>query len=347
MYDPTGVQTQPTTLFSLQYLRGVAALMVVWHHAQGQLPEVGKFIPFDFGSAGVDIFFVISGFIMVVTTSGKEAGAWPFFRRRLIRVVPLYWLLTLLMVGAWSVYPSLFRSLTVSLETLVMSLLFIPHFSLSHPEHTWPLLVPGWTLNFEMYFYALFACCLWLPERVRYTALILFLFGSVSVGLAYGPFESALARTYTSWSLLEFAGGMLLATTLKNRIGVAWPAWISAGFLAAGVTLLVADTYEAIGALQRPVGAVACVLGTLSAGYLAKQWNPGILAGDASYSVYLSRLFTLGVLRSVWRLAFPTENSWILAWCYMGLSLLCCLIVGILCHRYLEKPIDRWLRSHW
>src|ERR1700731_4366402 len=84
----------------IQYLRALAALMVVWHHGLNQVPGVARYIALpDFGPSGVDIFFVISGFIMLVTTAGQEVTPGEFFRRRVIRVVPLYWLMTLLMLA--------------------------------------------------------------------------------------------------------------------------------------------------------------------------------------------------------------------------------------------------------
>ena len=119
---------------SAQYLRGLAALMVVWHHARDQLVGLMQLFPNGIGAKGVDLFFVISGFIMYVTTANTQQSTLQFWWRRIKRVVPLYWFFTLLMVLLWIGRPTLFKTLSVSWETLIQSLFFIPHFSASFPD---------------------------------------------------------------------------------------------------------------------------------------------------------------------------------------------------------------------
>jgi exopolysaccharide production protein ExoZ len=160
----------------------------------------------------VDHFFVISGFIMAVTSLGSTQGPWHFWRRRFIRVVPLYWVLTFLMVSIWFLKPALFKTLSPSWSTLAQSLLFIPHFSVSFPDEVWPLLVPGWSLNYEMFFYAVFGFCLALPVRLRVVALSLFFLALVFAGYAFAPVASAAQRVYLSPLLLEFLFGVWIGT---------------------------------------------------------------------------------------------------------------------------------------
>ena len=83
------ISPRHTQILSIQYLRAIAALMVVWHHAAGQVSGMSAQVPYMFGTSGVDLFFVISGFIMVVTTSGSSTRPVDFWRRRIVRVVPL------------------------------------------------------------------------------------------------------------------------------------------------------------------------------------------------------------------------------------------------------------------
>ena len=177
---------------TIQYLRAIAAMMVVWHHAREQLPGLKFFFPSEFGPSGVDLFFVISGFIMVATTTGP-GRPFNFIARRLIRVVPLYWLLTCTMVAlAWKL-PQLFRTIDLAPAHVLQSLLFIPHYSPSFPGMAWPVLVPGWTLNFEMFFYAVFAATLSLAQPMRLWALAAVMSTLVIVGLSMGPFAGAMA----------------------------------------------------------------------------------------------------------------------------------------------------------
>jgi len=93
---------------SIQYLRALAALMVVWVHSLYMIPGVAEeFNAPNFGGAGVDLFFVISGFIMVVTTAEKDVTPMEFFCRRIVRVVPLYWLATLAMIAGAAISPNM------------------------------------------------------------------------------------------------------------------------------------------------------------------------------------------------------------------------------------------------
>ncbi len=174
-----------TLIHPIQYLRGIAALMVVWHHGVGQLATLETYFPFRFGTSGVDLFFVISGFIMVVTTAGRDVTPTEFIARRFVRVVPLYWVLTLALAATALVAPSLFRSVTLTAVSLIQSLLFIPHFSPSHAGMIWPVLVPGWTLNYEMFFYVVFAASLAFSHRLAILSITLAML--VASGYLLGP----------------------------------------------------------------------------------------------------------------------------------------------------------------
>ena len=325
-------------ILPIQYLRGVAALMVVWHHAAGQVAGMSALVPWRFGTSGVDLFFVISGFIMVVTTSGNGTRPVDFWRRRIVRVVPLYWLLTLLMVAIALVAPGLFKTLKVTPATLVQSLLFIPHFSQSFPGIVWPLLVPGWTLNFEMFFYAVFGLVLFLPERHRLLPLVAFFLVLTAIGLLFGPFSSAAAQTYTHPMLLEFAAGAAIAAWW---LGGRWrlpPAtsWI---LIAAGAVLLVLRDREPFGTSMQIVGAILVVIGALDARFAS--WRSPVLQalGDSSYSLYLTHIFTLGALRVLWGRVFTAPATLATTLAFMLLSLVVCAIAGWVVFRWVETPL--------
>ena len=110
------------------------------------------------GQAGVDVFFVISGFIMWMVTA-EPVGPAQFLWHRVVRIVPLYWIATLIMAAH--------RSSSVS--DTVNSLLFWPYRDAN--DELWPVLVQGWTLNFEMFFYLLFAAALIIPRRFQLLSL--------------------------------------------------------------------------------------------------------------------------------------------------------------------------------
>jgi peptidoglycan/LPS O-acetylase OafA/YrhL len=143
-------------LFNLHLLRVIAALGVVYFHTTS---EAGLRLDWDVGSRGVDVFFVISGFIIAYIGTTKPEQ---FFRRRLIRVVPFYWAATLVVFAAVTVAPHVFRTTTSSVPHLVTSLVFIPHELKGEMQ---PTLLLGWSLNFEMFFYVLFALALRISQK--------------------------------------------------------------------------------------------------------------------------------------------------------------------------------------
>lgn len=211
--------TSGSRVLSIQYLRGMAALMVVAYHASNRVAQ--NFSEntqqiFQLGHAGVDIFFVISGFI--IWTIGRNAPADPasFMLRRVIRLAPLYWMAT----GTWVVLLWVSGAQWISLDAghLLRSLFFIPHWSPTFPDTFWPVLVPGWTLLFEMFFYAVFSCVLVFDPRRRFAALVSMLFVLVATGFFFEP-EWMPAVAYTSPLLLEFVGGVFIAELWRHRSG--------------------------------------------------------------------------------------------------------------------------------
>ena len=144
----------PHEVKSIHYLRGLAALLVVFHHSIIQLAPVrDHYAHVEFGQAGVDIFFVISGFVIYLSNAKGRLGSGEFLKRRIIRIVPLYWLATLAVVAVAVVAPRFFATTTLTAQDVAQSLLFVPAYSAAFPGQIWPVLVPGWSLNYEMFFY--------------------------------------------------------------------------------------------------------------------------------------------------------------------------------------------------
>lgn len=331
-------------LLPIQYLRGIAALMVVWHHARTQVPAFSEFLPAAGGASGVDLFFVISGFIMQVTCSGVGQTSWQFFQKRVIRVVPLYWALTLLMVAVWALKPSMFKTLQVSAETLLLSLLFVPHFSLSFPSHPWPLLVPGWTLNYEMFFYAIFGASIFLRPNWRVAFVVLNLVILALSGWVLGPFDSAIAQVFTSQMMLEFASGILIALCWQRGV-LRLPYVLSLVCAGSGFLILLTGAGRALGVWSPLIAASLMVIGVLNVRVLSWRNDWLRILGDSSYSLYLTHLFSLGVLRIIWGGLFPTTPVLIDAILFMVVALLFCSAIGVIVYRFLETPITVNLRA--
>ena len=267
-------------LVGLQYLRGAAATAVVVLHAG----RTGW--DFHAGEAGVDLFFVLSGFLMVAIT-GPETRPLGFLADRLRRIVPVYWIATgVVLAGALAGF---FPNLRLQADHVVASFLFVPWRSPSD-GHPWPLLVPGWTLNYEMAFYLLFAASIPLGTQRRQAALLTALFVAlVACGILFHP-AGAIAATYTDPMLLEFIGGCWVGLSWKRR--VAWPGWLGkATMLLALAAILVGATLVSNQYRAATYGLPAVLL---LASVLAIERRKAIgirrlplFIGDASYSIYL------------------------------------------------------------
>ncbi len=321
-------------LVGIQVLRAAAALAVLLHHAFEKLG-----VRFAVGAAGVDVFFIISGFIILHSLHARPMAPGAFLWNRTARIVPLYWAVTLGITLIALLAPALMPGLRPDAWRLVASLLFIPH---HNPDgDIFPLLVPGWTLNYEVFFYALAALAWAAPVAWRLRIFFGALLALVAAGLVLRP-ENPVLATWTSGLLLQFAAGgalalafsrgvvpgravgaALLLTGIAGYAGLEWSAWYSERwrFLAWGLP------------------AFCIVLGALALEPRREAAWMGALRrlGDASYSIYL--LHTL-VVAAMFRLVAPhSPTAFVLA------AMAAAVLVGLASFRLFEQPVGRWLRG--
>lgn len=341
------------TVVSIQYLRGLAAMMVVYHHAISKIwymnPE--PFIPYSgFGGAGVDIFFVISGFIMWVTTASKSSSPAYFWYRRIIRVVPLYWFFILIIIVPKLFVPELFQSTQLNPDHIIKSLLFIPHFHPVVSDQIWPILIPGWTLNYEMFFYFLFGASLFLSQAARLPVLILTFLLLVSIG-QWMPSDNALLITYTDSLLLEFLAGIIIGVFYMR--GFALNPALARAVLAASIILFIGTETSILPGGARVVTwgipAILLVIATLSLERKGKISRHNILQkiGDASYSIYLSHILTIEVVESLWTKLDWQMETLATQLTFGFLCLVASVLVGFVAYSTIEKPSLKLLRPLW
>jgi exopolysaccharide production protein ExoZ len=338
------------TFLILQALRGIASCMVVLYHASESWSAAASgAYSFEWlgGAGGVDIFFVISGFVMAVSSIGKGSGpraAWHFFERRIVRVMPVYWLVTTFLV--LKVEMGMVRTgaiLThIPLKDGILSYLLIPY----NPEAS-PLLGHAWTLSYEMFFYLCLAIALWTRKNVP-IAMTAFLGLLVIVG-AFRTEHWPIITVLFSPFLLEFLAGLWLGfATIKGvRVGP----WIGGLLGAAALATMWFVPVRTI-LMQRLEWGVCALLIVQAAVALEPKmgrWMPrwALLLGDASYSLYLIHplllKFFVSLLTKVHvvvpgRVRFEDE----------GLTMVFCLVlsvvVGVGMYLLVESPINGGLR---
>ncbi|WP_426434911.1 acyltransferase family protein [Bradyrhizobium genosp. P] len=323
-------------LFSIQYLRAFAALGVVVFHAQGLThgPEL------IIGSAGVDVFFVVSGFVMWTVTAHRStqtpAG---FLLNRIIRIVPMYWFVTLSFVFAAVTFPALFPRQVVSIDHTLASLFFVPMRSPSNGG-IWPVVVPGWTLNCEMFFYAIFALALalFLEDTKRLIFLAAVFFALILAGRVYTG-SSPPIIFFTDPTMLEFPSGILLGRAFQqDRLPRLRWGYIS---LAVGLLLFLVSARLDIGSPRIVVWGIPAFLLVAGAVIIEDKRNVPVVPalavlGDASYSIYLTHTLTISAIEK-FKAHFSPASLFVA-------SLLLSALVGVAAWRLFERPFAEFLK---
>lgn len=301
-----------------------------------------------FGFAGVDVFFVISGFIMAKVTAGRFGStvvAMDFLGRRALRIFPLYWLCTAAIALALNVRPG---SLDPGLaeKSILQSLLLLP-------QEGGPLLVVGWTLTYELFFYTATAFSLVLRSRSRVPLLIL-AWAALLLLMQALPAQNPWSILLTSPLAFEFIAGAIAGMywhRLPDRqawtaiaCGLGW--MIAAGILLSGHPVYgQADGIRTI-AFGLPSALLVAGFARLEATGRIKPPHLAVMLGDASYSLYLTHLFVLSVSGRVWA-AFGATGTNVGNATFVISTFIACCGVALLVHRFVERPITSIGNRAW
>lgn len=370
-------------LNNIQALRAFAVLLVVGLHL---LAVEVKYSQFDvllptflrIGISGVDLFFVISGFIMVTVTAdlhgaqldasaplSRRVGAWRFLYMRLSRIYPLYWLVSAVVLVIFLSHPTFLNAPHFSVSFVIHSFLLLPQQGL-------PLLMVGWSLVHEMYFYLVFAIFLLLPRK--YLPYLLFAWLCVVIeGFRhvepFNPEQNPYTRFAFSPITTEFIAGCFLALFFENRTRKAGEKFVYPlalpSLLLGFVSLLLlwhyfsfnTETIDVIGWTRVYLFTLPYVLMIYGAVALEHngrehngQWTAPAFAvriGDHSYSIYLTHILVLSLCGRAWKTfawAGYIDNIIILSATMVGV-----LLCGRWCYNNVEKPLldlSRRLATH-
>jgi peptidoglycan/LPS O-acetylase OafA/YrhL len=339
----------------IQALRAAAALAVTWHHVLNDSLGLGDVTagaadaPGLSWDVGIDVFFVISGFVMVYSSESlftRPGASRRVLARRIARIVPLYWTATTAFLLIALLASRTINSQIGGAASVLASYFFIP----------WPrpdgLLRPvyslGWTLNYEMLFYAVFSLFLPLPRYRAAAGVGMVLLVGVAASQFIAPGQPPLAF-WTDPIILEFVLGMLVACMLRG--GVAPSPQIRVVILLVGVSVLLVlglrfpELHRCVrfGIPAALIVAAAALGAEPPMAKVAK--SPMLLLGDASYALYLVHPFPMRGLRLFWLKLHLTGTT--AAWSYAGVCCAIAVLAAIAVHVWFELPAtrtaNRWL----
>ena len=336
-------------LMSIQAARGIATFIVIVAHVQlyvagkMNLPDLMPF--YGVVAAAVDSFFVVSGFIMVYASErlfGQPGGMRIFFLRRLARILPMYWITTtFVVIYLIATYGSL-EAGGAPLSYVIASYLFIP---ITRPDG-WGTPVHGvaWTLNYEVFFYMLFGCFVFLSRRRIVIVLSTIFIALALASLAFGPFPNP----WGFWShplILEFALGMGLALAYRDGLRIGATAYWALLAVATAVLLWSAwrgdffppSANERLFIWGFPTFLIiAALVLSRTPALTGPFWRFCGFIGDTSYSIYLIHPLTITLPRLfLARTIAPADAPWL----YVALMMVLAFVPGILAYVYLEKPM--------
>jgi exopolysaccharide production protein ExoZ len=343
---------------SIQWLRGIAVLGVLFFHlsaAEKKYCTGTRLIPSgaDYGQCGVDLFFLISGFIIVSSTrkiQSSPASKLKFLWNRFTRIYPYYWVFFAIAFVLYKTKPSWINSSLKSPPDFISSFFLLPSASL-------PIVMVAWSLILEIWFYLVFSLLLGLRTRALIISFALWgaLCFAYNLGFANSSISSPLLDVIGSPFTIEFITGGAIAIycinansesrSLTTRLFVLF-ATIIAGYILT----------QAFNPLQSPGGLYRTVFFSVFLGSILLQsilidkFSKPInmpylkLVGDASYSIYLSHVLSISAIGRIY-LAAPipkASSSNAIALILMSTS---ALSLGILLHHFVEKPIIHFFRE--
>lgn len=339
------------TLRNVQAMRGFAALIVAAYHIQPMLnASFGTSLGFHFGAFGVDLFFVISGLVMYYSQAEMNRPIMPFVVGRLFRIVPLYWLVTLIMVLAYQIGFHPVGLGTFEPSMLLQSLFFVrTHF----PDGRHDLIFSiGWTLIYELFFYTLFALTFPARTHARSLALVSLTFALLIAITLVVPGLHPNIAFFGNPIVVEFlmGAGIALAARRYGRCDAAIPAWtrvLAVLAIAGGCGIVL--VLELYGGMGVPVAARGLVWGPPAAliigGAVALEKagrafaNRGVLLlGTVSYALYVFHPLVMQPTTKIAARLLPVEGAAGAALAAV-LALSAAIAVAIAVHLKIERHV--------
>ncbi len=335
---------------SIHYMRGIAASLIVFYHILNR-KNIYSNLYIDWLNSGVDLFFVISGFVIFSVAMNPNTSPKEFLLRRFIRVVPLYWFFTSIFILLSLFIPNFNTSFIFHANQAIKSFLFIPHYHAIHSKEIWPILIPGWSLNYEIFFYIIFAGILLTVRKYLFTKITI-IFTSLIILKLFIESNNPIFVAYTNPIILEFVAGIFFANIyyktsfFKNKkkfqyIGIALI--ISSFFLL--LLSLHPNFCQMPRAIKWGLPTSLIIFGCLLSEDLISMFKISSLRvlGNASYSIYLSHSFGIGACTFLWKKThYPFQGISLFIFTILSFSI--CILIGILSYYLIEKPLLNFLQ---
>lgn len=319
-------------------------LVVLFHTSQGVEFRTGILTSrwTNFGACGVDIFFVISGFIMTVTSAGKAFRLGDFLIKRVLRIVPIYWLFTLLKAAALLLIPSLVLFSVFSIPNVITSLLLVPYDTPG--RGVVPLIIVAWSLEFEIMFYLVFGICRFLLPQ-RWVVAITLVFVAMTVTYMIGP-TSYVINFYARPVVFEFLFGILIGRLFLNDRLPRKGFCVAMIVVASALLLILPQGSESTRFLLWGLPSAALVLAmvALEKHYRLWHWPVMTFIGDSSYSLYLTHTLAVPfILLPLHSLHPGLVGSYV----YLMPMLVLQVLIGCLAFQFGEKPVTLLLQRRY
>lgn len=324
-------------LNSIQYLRALASLMVVHcHFYEIVLNEFSSW----WGGMGVDLFFVISGFVLYMSTRHSPSPK-QYLINRVSRVVPTYWLMTFLLGAILFFLPDAFKTAHFTVQHFLLSLVFFPHWAPNSIASIFPIYAIGWTLMYEWFFYLSFM--LFLAVRKNLLLKLFLLLSSFVLGanlILRIDDNFALVNFFSNPIILEFFFGVAIAHLyIEKKVNFGFSVHVLLVLIAVLMFIFMLDYYDKFGRVAC-AGVPAAILVFAFAGLDMVGEICDIklfsLFGDSSYSLYLIHPFVYGAFRLAYKGNYFDSVPLPLLYLF---SLLVVIVAAIIFYKLVEIPL--------
>lgn len=310
---------------NIQVLRAFAAISVVTVHCLLGIQSYGfqSFNNLVFEDFGVDIFFVISGFIMVFIQNNYKRNSIDFFIQRVKRVLPTYWIYNFLILLLFFLFPLMFNTLKINFDHFLLSLFFLSQLIMLNK----PVIIAGWTLEYEMFFYIIFAIFIIIKNRK-------FFYFSIFIFIILLSFAGLINLLF-----IEFLFGMLIGiiynydskSKKKNLQKYSYFFLIVGLLIFLGLFFVPLDIHRVV-KYGIPAGFV--VFGSIYAKQILNKYI--IFIGNASYSIYLSQAFSIPAILKLFKIFIPNFSVILIFITLLTISTL----FGLFMYYFIERNVN-------